>query len=108
MRQTNNELDLAIDGTGFFQVSRPDGTIMYTRNGSFKRDNVGNLVTGDGDLLNPVITIPSGALKVDIGQDGTVSVLLPWSHSSLASGANSAHTIRQSIGLSCHGEQSFY
>lgn len=77
MRQTNNELDLAIDGTGFFQVSRPDGTIMYTRNGSFKRDNVGNLVTGDGDLLNPVITIPSGSLKVDIGQDGTVSVLLP-------------------------------
>jgi flagellar basal-body rod protein FlgG len=77
MRQTNNDTDLAIDGAGFFQVSRPDGTIMYTRNGSFKRDNVGNLVTGDGDLLNPVITIPSGALKVDIGQDGTVSVLLP-------------------------------
>jgi flagellar basal-body rod protein FlgG len=75
MRQTNNDTDLAIDGAGFFQVSRPDGTIMYTRNGSFKRDNVGNLVTGDGDLLNPVITIPSGALKVDIGQDGTVSVL---------------------------------
>ena len=50
---------------------------MYTRNGSFKRDNVGNLVTGDGDQLTPVITIPSGALKIDIGQDGTVSVLLP-------------------------------
>lgn len=77
MKQTNNDLDLGIDGPGFFQVSKPDGTIMYTRNGSFKRDNVGNLVTGDGDLLNPVITIPSGALKVDIGQDGTVSVLLP-------------------------------
>lgn len=77
MRQTNNELDLAVDGPGFFQVSRPDGTIMYTRNGSFKRDNVGNVVTGDGDLLTPTITIPSGALKVDIGQDGTVSVLLP-------------------------------
>jgi len=77
LRQTGNELDVAIDGVGFFQVSRPDGTIMYTRNGSFKRDNVGNLVTGDGDQLNPVITIPSGALKVDIGQDGTVSVLLP-------------------------------
>ncbi|WHZ14730.1 MAG: Flagellar basal-body rod protein FlgG [Nitrospira sp.] len=77
MRQTNNELDLAIDGPGFFQVSRPDGTIMYTRNGSFKRDNVGNLVTGDGDQLTPVITVPSGALKIDIGQDGTVSVLLP-------------------------------
>ncbi len=77
MRQTGNDFDIAIDGPGFFQVSRPDGTIMYTRNGAFKRDNVGNLVTGDGDLLNPVITIPSGALKVDIGQDGTVSVMLP-------------------------------
>ncbi|WP_447973777.1 flagellar basal-body rod protein FlgG [Nitrospira sp. Kam-Ns4a] len=77
LRQTGNELDLAIDGPGFFQVTRPDGTIMYTRNGSFKRDNVGNIVTGDGDVLTPTITIPSGALKVDIGQDGTVSVLLP-------------------------------
>jgi flagellar basal-body rod protein FlgG len=77
LRQTLNELDLGIDGPGFFQVQRSDGTIMYTRSGSFKRDNVGNLVTGDGDQLNPVITIPSGALKVDIGQDGTVSVLLP-------------------------------
>jgi len=77
MRQTGNELDLAIDGIGFFQVTRPDGSIMYTRNGSFKRDNLGNMVTGDGDQLNPVITVPSGALKIDIGQDGTVSVLLP-------------------------------
>ncbi len=77
MRQTNGELDLAIDGPGFFQVTRPDGTIMFTRNGAFKRDNVGNIVTGDGDVLSPVITIPSGALKVDIAQDGTVSVLLP-------------------------------
>jgi flagellar basal-body rod protein FlgG len=77
LRQTGNELDVAVDGVGFFQVARPDGTIMYTRNGSFKRDNIGNLVTGDGDVLNPVITIPSGALKIDISQDGTVSVLLP-------------------------------
>ncbi len=77
MRQTNNELDLAIDGPGFFQVTRSDGTTMYTRAGSFKRDNVGNLVTGDGDLLSPVVTIPSGTLKVDIAQDGTVSALLP-------------------------------
>ncbi|MEO8339575.1 MAG: flagellar basal-body rod protein FlgG [Nitrospirota bacterium] len=77
MRQTSNEMDLAIDGAGFFQVQRSDGTIMYTRNGSFKRDNVGNMVTGDGDTLSPVITVPSGALKIDIGQDGTVSALLP-------------------------------
>ncbi|RMH36161.1 MAG: flagellar basal-body rod protein FlgG [Nitrospirae bacterium] len=77
LRQTFNELDLAIEGAGFFQVTRPDGTTMYTRSGSFKRDNTGNLVTGDGDTLVPTITIPSGALKIDIGQDGTVSVLLP-------------------------------
>ena len=71
MRQTGNDLDLAIDGAGFFQVTRPDGTIMYTRNGSFKRDNVGNLVTGDGDQLNPVITIPSaGALRQPFGPGG--------------------------------------
>jgi len=77
LRQTFNELDLAIEGEGFFQVTRSDGTIMYTRAGAFKRDNIGNVVTGDGDQLIPNINIPSGTLKVDIGQDGTVSVLLP-------------------------------
>jgi flagellar basal-body rod protein FlgG len=77
LKQTSNELDMAIDGAGFFQVSRPDGTTMYTRAGSFKHDSTGNVVTGDGDPLIPSITIPSGALKVDVGQDGTVSALLP-------------------------------
>jgi flagellar basal-body rod protein FlgG len=77
LKQTFNELDLAIEGVGFFQVTRPDGTTMYTRAGSFKRDSTGNVVSGDGDQLIPSITIPSGALKVDIGQDGTVSALLP-------------------------------
>jgi flagellar basal-body rod protein FlgG len=77
LKQTFNELDIAIDGSGFFQVSRPDGTTMYTRAGSFKSDSTGNVVTGDGDPLIPSITIPSGALTVNIGQDGTVSALLP-------------------------------
>lgn len=77
LRRTDNPLDLAIEGTGFFQVQRPDGTTMYTRAGSFKQNNTGNVVTGDGDLLLPAITIPSGALQIDVGQDGTVSVLLP-------------------------------
>jgi len=77
LRRTDNALDVAIEGQGFFQVQRPDGTTMYTRAGSFKQDNTGNLVTGDGDNLLPNITIPSGALQVDIAQDGTVSVLLP-------------------------------
>jgi len=77
LRQTGNPLDLAIEGQGFFQVQRPDGTTMYTRAGSFKQDNTGNVVTGDGDILTPSITIPSGALQIDIAQDGTVSVVLP-------------------------------
>lgn len=77
LKQTFNSLDMAIEGAGFFQVSRPDGTTMYTRAGSFKQDSTGNVVTGDGDPLVPSITIPSGVLKIDIGQDGTVSVLLP-------------------------------
>ncbi len=77
LKQTSNELDLAIEGIGFFQVIRPDGTTMYTRAGSFKRDFTGNVVTGDGDQLIPNITIPSGSLTVNIGLDGTVSALLP-------------------------------
>jgi flagellar basal-body rod protein FlgG len=77
LRKTDNALDVAIEGAGFFQVQRPDGTTMYTRAGSFKIDNTGNMVTGDGDNLLPNITIPSGALQIDIGQDGTVSALLP-------------------------------
>ncbi|GJL53209.1 MAG: flagellar basal body rod protein FlgG [Nitrospirales bacterium] len=77
LKQTFNDLDLAIEGRGMFQVTRPDGTTMYTRGGSFKQDSTGNVVTGDGDTLVPTITVPSGALKIDIGQDGTVSALLP-------------------------------
>ncbi len=76
LKQTFNELDIAIEGAGFFQVTRPDGTTMYTRAGSFKSDSTGNVVTGDGDPLIPSITIPSGALDVIIGQDGTVSARL--------------------------------
>ena len=75
LRQTFNELDIGIDGAGFFQVQRPDGTTMYTRAGSFKSDSTGNVVTGDGDLIVPNITIPDGTLTVNIGQDGTVSAL---------------------------------
>ncbi len=75
LRQTFNELDVGIDGAGFFQVQRSDGTTMYTRAGSFKSDSTGNVVTGDGDLIVPNITIPDGTLTVSIGQDGTVSAL---------------------------------
>lgn len=73
--QTGNALDVAIEGRGFLQVLLPDGTIAYTRDGSFKLDAQGQLVTADGYVVQPGITIPAGAQSITIGADGTVSVL---------------------------------
>jgi flagellar basal-body rod protein FlgG len=75
--QTSNPLDVAIQGDGFFQITLPDGTTGYTRDGSFKVDSNGTLVTSDGYLLNPQITIPGQAVNVSINPDGTVNALLP-------------------------------
>jgi flagellar basal-body rod protein FlgG len=71
---TGNPTDVAIQGDGFFQVSLPDGSIAYTRDGSFRTDQNGRLVTLDGYALLPGITIPQGARNLTIGPDGTVSV----------------------------------
>jgi len=71
---TGNPLDMAIEGLGFFQVTMPDGTIAYTRSGSFHLDAQGNIVTADGNPLQPNITIPANATTITIGTDGTVSV----------------------------------
>lgn len=76
-QQTDNPLDLVIEGDGFFQVSMPDGTIQYTRNGALKLDSEGRLVTSEGYYLEPEITIPEGVTDISIGQDGLVSVLMP-------------------------------
>jgi flagellar basal-body rod protein FlgG len=73
---TGNPLDLAIQGQGFFQVKMPNGDTAYTRAGMFHLDNQGNMVTADGNALDPAITIPAGAQNVTIGSDGTVSVTL--------------------------------
>ena len=78
--QTGNPLDIAIEGDGFFQVTQPDGTTAYTRDGSFKRDANGAIVTADGYFLNPQITIPQNAQSISIGEDGTVSALVPGSN----------------------------
>lgn len=77
LTQTDNALDLAIEGSGFFQVARPDGTLAYTRDGSFKLDATGRLVTGAGYRLTPEIVLPEGAQQVTIAADGTVSATLP-------------------------------
>ena len=71
---TDNPLDIAIDGDGFFQVLRNDGTIGYTRDGSFKISGDGRIVTSDGLVLEPEITLPADAREIHISLDGVVSV----------------------------------
>ncbi|WP_231231739.1 flagellar basal-body rod protein FlgG [Helicobacter pylori] len=73
-KETENNLDVAITGKGFFQVQLPDGTTAYTRSGNFKLDEQSNLVTSEGYLLIPQITLPEDTTQVNIGVDGTVSV----------------------------------
>ena len=77
--KTDNSLDVAIQGRGFLQILMPDGTVGYTRDGSFKLDSQGQLVTASGYALQPSITIPANAQSVSIGTDGTVSVTVPGS-----------------------------
>src|SRR5580692_1292242 len=74
---TGNALDMAIQGRGFFQILKPDGTLAYTRDGSFQVNAQGQLVTASGYQVQPAINIPSGAQSVTIAPTGTVSVLLP-------------------------------
>lgn len=75
IQQTQNALDVAIQGRGFFQVLMPDGTISYTRDGTFQLDSTGQVVMSNGYQLEPGITIPEDAQSITIGSDGTVSVL---------------------------------
>ena len=74
--QTDNPLDMVVQGKGFFQIRRPSGDLAYTRSGSFHMDKDGNLVTQDGNPLEPQITIPSAAQQISIALDGTVSYTL--------------------------------
>jgi flagellar basal-body rod protein FlgG len=75
MENTQNELDLAIEGDGFFQITLPNGETAYTRDGAFKLDSDGRIVNSDGFTMEPEIAIPSDAMSISVGLDGTVSVL---------------------------------
>lgn len=76
LKATEGQLDLAIEGDGFFQVTQPDGTIAYTRDGGFNLDEAGQIVNAAGLPLEPAITVPPEAINVVIGRDGTVSAQL--------------------------------
>ncbi len=75
--QTNNPLDLVIQGKGFFQIRRPSGEVAYSRSGNFHLDRDGNVVTQDGDPMEPQITLPPEAQAIAVAADGTVSYTLP-------------------------------
>jgi flagellar basal-body rod protein FlgG len=77
LTQTGGDLDVAIRGEGFFKIQLPDGTFAYTRDGSFKLDQQGRVVTAQGNLVQPGITIPQNATSLTINPQGQVSVIVP-------------------------------
>jgi len=76
LMQTGNSLDMAIQGRGFFQILHPDGSIAYTRDGSFGMSADGQIVDSNGYALEPAITVPDNTLSITVGTDGVVSALV--------------------------------
>ncbi|MFW0758865.1 flagellar basal-body rod protein FlgG [Pseudomonas sp. H11T01] len=74
LQTTEQPLDLAVNGRGFFQILQPDGTTSYTRDGTFHLDSNGQIVTANGFALEPAIVVPNNAQTFTVGQDGTVSI----------------------------------
>jgi flagellar basal-body rod protein FlgG len=107
LTSTGNQLDIAIEGDGFFQVTRPDGTFAYSRAGSLRLNEVGQMVTPDGFLITPPITIPAGAQGITVGQDGTVSVKTPGVAQNTIIGQITSVTFPNNSGLKAVG-QSLY
>ena len=102
--QTDNPLDVVIQGNGFFQVRRPTGDLAYTRDGSFQLDKNGNLVDSSGDALEPQITIPANAQSVTIASDGTVSYLLPGQSAAQKAGQIQIAGFQNPAGLNSLGK----
>lgn len=105
--QTQNNLDVAIQGKGFFQITLPDGTIGYTRSGSFKLDNTGQVVTADGLPLEPAITVPADAITISVDPGGTVSVTQPGATAPTVVGAIQLATFQNQAGLQANGSSLF-
>ena len=104
MQQTNNQLDVAIKGNGFFQVTMPDGTIGYTRDGSFQVDAQGRLVTASGLPVANGITVPTAATNVTIAADGSVSATLTTSPTPQTIGTLAIANFVNPAGLEPKGE----
>jgi flagellar basal-body rod protein FlgG len=100
---TDNPLDMVIQGRGFFQIRRPSGDLAYTRAGTFHLDRDGNLVTPDGDPLEPQITLPPDAQSVTIATDGTVSYTQPGQTTTQLAGQIQLANFPNPAGLSSIG-----
>jgi flagellar basal-body rod protein FlgG len=107
LEQTGNTLDVAVNGNGFFEIQMPDGSIAYTRDGSFQKDPNGQLVTQAGYPVSPGIVIPANALTVTIGKDGTVSVTTPGNVASAQVGQLQLSSFINPAGLQSMGGNLF-
>ncbi len=105
--QTGNSLDVAVEGSGFFTVQLPSGEVAYTRNGSFKLDNEGKLVTQDGYALGTEISVPTDAQQVTIGADGTVTATVPKQAQPVELGKIQLATFANPAGLAAQGHNLF-
>jgi len=101
--QTDNPLDIVIQGKGFFQVRRPTGELAYTRAGNFHLDKEGNVVTSQGDPLEPAITLPADAQSVVIAPDGTITYSLPNQINTQQAGQIQLANFPNPAGLNCLG-----
>ncbi|MFZ5492553.1 MAG: flagellar basal-body rod protein FlgG [Pseudomonadota bacterium] len=101
---TGNTFDLAVQGKGFFQVLMPDGSLAYTRDGSFQVNQDGQLVTASGYQVQPAISVPEGTLSVTVGSDGTVSALLPGSNAATQIGSLQLSNFINPAGLQAIGQ----
>ncbi len=104
LQNTGNQLDVALQGKGFFQIQQPDGTVAYTRDGSFQLNQNGDIVNSAGLLLLPQITVPNTSTGVTIGTDGTVSATIPGQIAPQQLGQIEVATFINPAGLSANGD----
>jgi len=107
VQQTNNKLDLAINGEGFFIMRRPDNSIAFTRDGSFKLDRNGTMVNSQGFPLDPGMRIPQEAMDIQVTADGVVSILLPNSTDHVSIGNIELARFINPAGLKSIGDNMF-
>jgi flagellar basal-body rod protein FlgG len=106
-QSTGNPLDLVVEGDGFFQITMTDGSTAYSRDGTFRLDGSGNIVTSDGLQVSPNLVIPENATSIDIAPDGNVSVLIPGQSSQTQVGQIQLAKFQNPAGLKAMGKNLF-